>query len=891
MPALVVSAGGTETRHALGDRPFVVGRSVECDLQLDEVRASRKHFRVEPTDRGWRLVDLESSNGTALNGYAVAQALLAPGDVIEVGEVEVRFEGDGPQAPRTPRPPRPRESAGLAWIGVLVAAVAAAAITDSIVVAQAEGREKEVRTALDGVVHRRYLLAAAETGPARAEAAFAAFLRENEASPDAPTARARLEEIRAARAAAEAAVVEWDELQAQAPGLAPDELRWRTDRLVRRWAGEPATLAAIRRRTGGTAPSAGPAEDPRVLFARRKREADAAMEAGEYGRALSLWDAHATACPPADRAQETDLRTEIRRVEDAAAGKAAEALGRAAGLEQQGKAAEADGVLREAAPALEGTSGGRRVRARIERGGAPAGATPAAPGKGAAAGAGVPGPSDEGYARRRAVYLRAREAEQFVALRDYDEAARRYEAATADAATPPEMRAELESRTASLRRVAALLSSLRDSFAKEPARAAAPGTLPAAEVHTLLLRVVRTPGDRLTLAAFAYDQGLRKEATAAVVAALADPGAHAEAEALYAAREGVPVPEGGFLADRGEVVSRAEANRRRNAEKITELQRREDGLLKRLRETSLVKGVEKIASLRAEMDRRRAAALDLIFDEKKYFYPYRDRMKEYEPVQREVDHLVEAVREVWESKVAFRTKAEGQAVQVLKDLDAAVKELRDLGAEPTPRDLELEVLRRYFDRDLNVQNYFTSPEDLADHETDAGVLRENQKKASAATTEERRQVEVTNLYRIMMGRRALRLEDRLVMSARGHCEDMVKGGWFDHFNPVDPRKRAPDDRIRLAGYEPLACSENILLGKGDPEGAHAGWLHSSGHHRNILNAHWKDQGSGRSGGHWTQNFGIPLEDAGAGADAGGPDRWDRAGGRGDGEDGNDPGGR
>jgi hypothetical protein len=57
-----------------------------------------------------------------------------------------------------------------------------------------------------------------------------------------------------------------------------------------------------------------------------------------------------------------------------------------------------------------------------------------------------------------------------------------------------------------------------------------------------------------------------------------------------------------------------------------------------------------------------------------------------------------------------------------------------------------------------------------------------------------------------------------------------------------------------AGYTGNGGSENIAK-SGSPLDAHLAWLHSSGHHRNILQD-WQDQGVGQGGHNWTQNFGF-----------------------------------
>ncbi len=192
-------------------------------------------------------------------------------------------------------------------------------------------------------------------------------------------------------------------------------------------------------------------------------------------------------------------------------------------------------------------------------------------------------------------------------------------------------------------------------------------------------------------------------------------------------------------------------------------------------------------------------------------------------------------------------------------------------------------------------------------------MKENERRKTVADDAERKQVEVTNEYRIMFGRRAVLIADKLVLSARAHSDDMSRGGFFDHFNQrllnMKPGEKVPkqacgcssdalipgcthgpDARIRAQGYEFVACSENIEEGSGDPESAHKGWIHSSGHHRNILHTAWKEMGTGRVGKYWDQNFGLPPGDE-TSSEGAGSDTWDRAGGRGTGEDGNPPEGK
>jgi two-component system cell cycle response regulator len=64
---------------------FVVGRARGVDVRLVDPGVSRQHARVRRTDSGFVLEDLSSTNGTLLNGAAVTNAKLSPGDRIQVG--------------------------------------------------------------------------------------------------------------------------------------------------------------------------------------------------------------------------------------------------------------------------------------------------------------------------------------------------------------------------------------------------------------------------------------------------------------------------------------------------------------------------------------------------------------------------------------------------------------------------------------------------------------------------------------------------------------------------------------------------------------------------------------------------------------------------------------
>ncbi len=85
-------SGPGGARVELGDDVVSIGRQADCDLALPDDQASRRHARVVPTDGGYLLEDLDSTNGTYVNGEVVDEPhLLHDGDRIEIGHSVVHF--------------------------------------------------------------------------------------------------------------------------------------------------------------------------------------------------------------------------------------------------------------------------------------------------------------------------------------------------------------------------------------------------------------------------------------------------------------------------------------------------------------------------------------------------------------------------------------------------------------------------------------------------------------------------------------------------------------------------------------------------------------------------------------------------------------------------------
>ncbi len=78
----------------LDSAAITVGRGPQNDVTLDgDDYASAKHARIEPRRDGVWVEDVGSTNGTYLNGIKLTRARkLTPGDVVRVGETELRYE-------------------------------------------------------------------------------------------------------------------------------------------------------------------------------------------------------------------------------------------------------------------------------------------------------------------------------------------------------------------------------------------------------------------------------------------------------------------------------------------------------------------------------------------------------------------------------------------------------------------------------------------------------------------------------------------------------------------------------------------------------------------------------------------------------------------------------
>jgi predicted component of type VI protein secretion system len=78
----------------LSERPITIGRGADADLVIHDEKASRQHCGLRLWNGDFYLKDLESKNGTYVNGQRIEMARLNPGDTLRVGSTVFNFEQD-----------------------------------------------------------------------------------------------------------------------------------------------------------------------------------------------------------------------------------------------------------------------------------------------------------------------------------------------------------------------------------------------------------------------------------------------------------------------------------------------------------------------------------------------------------------------------------------------------------------------------------------------------------------------------------------------------------------------------------------------------------------------------------------------------------------------------
>ena len=83
---LVIKGPNINDEFYIEKDEFIIGRSPESDVLLDDITVSRKHALLKRDGDDYRLIDAGSLNGSYLNGNIVEEAILSNGDRIQIGK-------------------------------------------------------------------------------------------------------------------------------------------------------------------------------------------------------------------------------------------------------------------------------------------------------------------------------------------------------------------------------------------------------------------------------------------------------------------------------------------------------------------------------------------------------------------------------------------------------------------------------------------------------------------------------------------------------------------------------------------------------------------------------------------------------------------------------------
>jgi predicted component of type VI protein secretion system len=99
MKLVLLSAGMTGRTCELRADKTTIGRNEDNAFQIAEPSVSSHHCEVLLRGTEVRVRDLDSTNGTYINGVATTESVLKPGEILRLGEVQMRLETDTPSAP------------------------------------------------------------------------------------------------------------------------------------------------------------------------------------------------------------------------------------------------------------------------------------------------------------------------------------------------------------------------------------------------------------------------------------------------------------------------------------------------------------------------------------------------------------------------------------------------------------------------------------------------------------------------------------------------------------------------------------------------------------------------------------------------------------------------
>jgi hypothetical protein len=113
---VILSQGMTGRSLELKVDKTTIGRVDDNMFPIAEASVSSHHCEVLLRGADVVIRDLNSTNGTFINGEKITESVLKPGQTLRLGQIEMRLEADGPAgtpapAPTAPAAPKPNKKA------------------------------------------------------------------------------------------------------------------------------------------------------------------------------------------------------------------------------------------------------------------------------------------------------------------------------------------------------------------------------------------------------------------------------------------------------------------------------------------------------------------------------------------------------------------------------------------------------------------------------------------------------------------------------------------------------------------------------------------------------------------------------------------------------------
>jgi diguanylate cyclase (GGDEF)-like protein len=83
------------SRFCLASESIIVGRDFDCQIRLDDGSVSRRHAIIQSEGNEHAVIDLQSTNGTFVNGWRVERRRLKDGDYLHTGNIICRYLAGG----------------------------------------------------------------------------------------------------------------------------------------------------------------------------------------------------------------------------------------------------------------------------------------------------------------------------------------------------------------------------------------------------------------------------------------------------------------------------------------------------------------------------------------------------------------------------------------------------------------------------------------------------------------------------------------------------------------------------------------------------------------------------------------------------------------------------